>query len=144
MTFDATVKRPPIRWTFWIAGLAAVLAMAVLAWAALGGQRRGVDPGSQATGPRRPATVGVVEAVALAPALDPGPAGRLGGAGSVVVEGPPSPGVAGPAQAGGSRRSARSSQRPRPRSEPRPERPSYRAIGPSADAPPPAPSPSDA
>jgi hypothetical protein len=133
MTYDAHVKRPPVRWTLWIAGLAAVLALAVLAWAALGGShRRGADTGSQQTGPRRAATVGAVEAVALAPEMDPGPAGRLGTAGSVVVDAPPLPSATPPAQAGGQRRSSRPQQRARPRPEPREQRPSYRTIGPSA------------
>jgi hypothetical protein len=141
MTFDATaVRRPPQRhWTAWVAGLAAVLALGLLLWAAFGGRPGGSREGGEPARPRRAATVGAVPAVALAPELDPGPAGRLGGPGAAVVDAPLAPSV----QSGETPTRRSSRPRPRPRREgggEAPDRPSYRVIGPTADeaAPPPA------
>ena len=136
MSFDATARRAPRNWTPWLAGVAALLALAVLTWAAFGSRGGGDRDAPGASAPRRAATPNAVEAVALAPELDPGPAGRLGGPGSAVIAGGPTTTVPAAAVANSNRRSTRT-RRPRPRSQPQqePSRPSYRAIGPSADAP---------
>lgn len=140
MTFDARAPRRSRPWTLWLACGAALLALALLAWAALGGRGDGSRDATQVRGSARRATANAVQAVALAPALDPGPAGGPGGPGSAVVEGPPLPSAATAAQPAQGRRPARARRPARPRQESAPLRPSYRAIGPSADeAPEPAP-----
>ena len=133
MSFDATERRRSRGWTFWLAGAAALLALALLAWAALGARGNGSRDATEARGPGRRATANAVEAVALAPELDPGPAGAPGGPGTAVVDGPSLPTVAAAQGGTQARRSVRRARAGRPREDGQPSRPSYRAIGPSAD-----------
>ena len=133
MSFDATVRRRSRGWTFWLAGGAALLALALLAWAALGARGNGSRDATEARGPGRRATANAVEAVALAPELDPGPAGAPDGPGTAVVNGPSLPTLA-TSQAGTQRqRPPRRPRAARPREDNAPATSGYRAIGPRAD-----------
>jgi hypothetical protein len=133
MSFEGTERRRSRGLTFWLAGAAALVALALLVWAALGARGDGSREATETRGPGRRATVNAAEAVALAPEFDPGPAGAPGGPGTAVLDGPALP-TATPRSTGAqARRPTRRAREARPRDDDAPSRPSYRAIGPGAD-----------
>ena len=123
----------------WVAGAAALAAIAVLLWVVLGAGR-GEDGGEQRglARARRVPTVNAVEAVSLGP-VDPSPLAALGGPGSVVREDAPFAEQI-PAAAPGQRRqrtrAQRRAARPRSGGQAPAAQAGYRVLGPgSSDAP---------